>query len=80
MSETRTATAEPRRQRLERYLRERLAGGDQYFKSKFVADELGMSPSEVGALLPEVDDACDDLSLEKWGYSSATTWRIVGDE
>ena len=79
-SETRTATAKPGRERLERYLRGRLAAGNQYFKSRFIADDVGMSPSEIGALLPEVDEHCEDLSVEKWGYSSATTWRVVAED
>jgi len=79
MSET-GVTADSRRERLERYLRERAADGEQYVKSKFIADDLEMSASEVGALLPEVDEATDGLTVEKWGYSSATTWRVVADD
>jgi len=71
---------ESRCERLERYLRRRAADGEQYFKSKFIADDLGMSPSEIGALLPEVDETSERLTVEKWGYSSATTWRVVAAE
>jgi hypothetical protein len=83
MSEPRTATgsSEPtRRDRLERYLRRRVAEGDCYFKSKFIAQDLALSPSEIGALLPEIDETTADLSVEKWGYSSATTWRVVAED
>jgi hypothetical protein len=79
MSET-SVTADSRRERLERYLRERATDGEQYVKSKFIADDLEMSASEVGALLPEVDEATETLTVEKWGYSSATTWRVVADD
>ena len=66
-------------QRLERYLRQRADDGEFYFKSKFIADEVGLSPSQIGNLLPRLEDSADGLHIERWGYTNATTWRVAPD-
>lgn len=73
------ATAETRagERRLASYLRERAADGEFYFKSKFVADDLGMTPSQVGRLVSRLDDSVEDLEVERWSYTNATTWRVT---
>jgi hypothetical protein len=48
-----------------------------YFKSKFIADEVGLSPKEIGALMVKLKDSAADLEIEKWSYTSATTWRVA---
>lgn len=58
------------------YLRER-AGETTYFKSRLIAEELGLSAKEVGANMAAVADAAADLDVEKWGYSSGTTWMVT---
>ena len=63
-------------ERLKRYLIDRAAGGELYFKSKFIADEVGLSPKEIGALMVKLRDSAPELVVEKWSYTSATTWRI----
>jgi hypothetical protein len=50
--------------------------GELYFKSKFIADDVGLSPKEIGALMVKLRDDATDLSVEKWSYTSATTWRV----
>lgn len=62
--------------RLKRYLRNRAADGEIYFKSKFIADDVGLSPKEIGALMVKLRDNAPDLEIEKWSYTSATTWRV----
>jgi len=62
--------------RLADYLRERAAAGDMYFKSKFIAEEVGLSAKEIGALIVKLQDSIDDLSIERWSYTGATTWRV----
>ena len=47
-----------------------------YFKSKFIAEEVGLSPKEIGALMVKLRDSASELTVEKWSYTSATTWRI----
>jgi hypothetical protein len=48
-----------------------------YFKSRLIGDELGMSAKEVGANMRAVREA-SPLTIEKWGYSSGTTWKVTG--
>ncbi|WP_138006780.1 DUF7123 family protein [Halalkalirubrum salinum] len=58
------------------YLRERAQDGELYFKSKFIADDVGLSAKEIGALIVKLQDSAPDLTIEKWSYTSATTWRV----
>jgi hypothetical protein len=80
-----SATAEPstetddsasKEDRLKEYLLSKAQDGELYFKSKFIADEVGLSPKEIGALMVKLRDSATELSVEKWSYTSATTWRI----
>ncbi|WP_435333978.1 DUF7123 family protein [Haloarchaeobius sp. TZWWS8] len=61
---------------LANYLREKARDGEMYFKSKFIADDVGLSPKEIGALMVKLSDSATDLEIEKWSYTSATTWRV----
>lgn len=63
--------------RLREFLREKAADGEVYFKSKFIADEVNLTPKEIGALMVKLRDSATDLEIEKWSYTSATTWRVV---
>lgn len=63
--------------RLRRYLAQRAADGEVYFKSKFIADEVGLSPKEIGALMVKLRESAGELEIEKWSYTSATTWRVA---
>jgi len=78
-----SATAEPstqdlsKEERLQRYLEREADDGELYFKSKFIADEVGLSPKEIGALMVKLKESAEDLEIEKWSYTSATTWRIA---
>ena len=57
------------------YLRDR-ADEQTYFKSRLIAEDLGLSAKEVGANMRTIRSAETDLSIEKWGYSSGTTWMV----
>ena len=69
-------SSQSKEQQLAAYLRERAEAGDMYFKSKFIAEEVGLSPKEIGALIVKLQDSIDDLSIERWSYTGATTWRV----
>ena len=58
------------------YLREH-ADEQTYFKSRLIADELGMSAKEVGTNMTAIADGEYQLEVEKWGYSSSTTWMVT---
>ena len=77
MSQTAHPPAESKEERLRRYLREKAAEGELFFKSKFIADDVGLTPKEIGALMVKLRDSCADLEIEKWSYTSATTWRVA---
>jgi hypothetical protein len=77
-----SATATPsndgpsKEERLKQYLLDKAQDGELYFKSKFIADEVGLSPKEIGALMVKLRDSATELTVEKWSYTSATTWRV----
>jgi hypothetical protein len=58
------------------YLREH-ADQQTYFKSRLIADELGLSAKEVGTNMPAIREADLGVEVEKWGYSSSTTWKVL---
>lgn len=59
------------------YLRESVSRGEQYVRSKTIAEQLGLSSKQVGARLPKLDEESDDVEIEKWGRARSTTWRIT---
>ncbi|PSQ13631.1 hypothetical protein BRD02_12475 [Halobacteriales archaeon QS_8_69_73] len=76
MSATTDPSTESKESRLRTYLRQRAEDGEVYIKGKFIADDVGLSPKEIGALMVKLRDSAGDLQVEKWSYTSATTWRV----
>ncbi|MFB6269544.1 MAG: hypothetical protein ABEH83_06350 [Halobacterium sp.] len=70
------AEPEDKEARLKAYLREKAEDGELYFKSKFIADDVDLSPKEIGAIMVKLSKSATDLEVEKWSYTSATTWRV----
>ena len=71
-----TETLSEKQRRIHQYLREHV-GERTYFKSRLIADELGMTAKEVGTNLTAIADGEVDVDVERWGYSSATTWKVT---
>jgi len=71
-----TAALSEKQERILEYLRER-ADEQTYFKSRLIADDLDLSAKEVGANMSAVVDAAAEIDVEKWGYSSGTTWMVT---
>ena len=67
----------PKEERLKQYLVDKARDGEFYFKSKFIADDVGMTPKQIGALMYKLRDSATELEIERWSYTGATTWRIV---
>jgi hypothetical protein len=65
-----------KQQRILAYLREH-ADEQTYFKSRLIADELGMSAKEVGTNMTAIAEGDFTVDIEKWGYSSSTTWMVT---
>lgn len=47
-----------------------------YFKSRLIGDDLDLSPKEVGANITALAEYDAELQIERWGYSSSTTWKV----
>jgi len=62
--------------RLASFLRDEAADGEVYVKAKFIADDVDLSPKEIGALLVQLQGSVQDIEIEQWSYTGATTWRI----
>jgi hypothetical protein len=62
--------------RIVAYLRERVEGGDRYFRAKNIASSIGLTAKQVGSRLPHLSEKADDVDIEKWGRSRSTTWRV----
>jgi DNA-binding Lrp family transcriptional regulator len=81
MSATATASAdtqnltEKQRQILS-YLRDN-ADTQTYFKSRLIGEDLDLSAKEVGTNMTALEEQEVGLDIEKWGYSSSTTWMVT---
>jgi len=58
------------------YLKKGITLGKQFFKSKSIARELGLSTNEVGTNISMLIDNSENIVIEKWSYSHGTTWRV----
>ena len=63
--------------RIIHYLVGGLSKGKHYFKSKYIAKELGLSSKEVGTNMAILTDICQELAIIKWSYSNSTTWMVT---
>jgi hypothetical protein len=63
MSMTAQTPTESKERRLKSYLREHAEDGELYFKGKFIADDVGMSPKEIGAMMVKLSESAADLEI-----------------
>ncbi|QRV16213.1 DUF7123 family protein [Haloterrigena salifodinae] len=75
MSTAMAADLTSKQHRILQYLRDN-AGTKTYFKSRLIGQELGMTAKEVGSNITALQDGNFDVEIEKWGYSSSTTWKV----
>jgi hypothetical protein len=59
------------------YLKNRLTSGKCFFKSKYIARELGLSSKEVGTNMGILAETCPEFTIEKYSYSNSTTWLVT---
>jgi hypothetical protein len=69
-------TLSEKQRRILDYLRKR-ADTQTYFKSRLIGDELELSAKEVGSNMTAIQNSDVGLDVEKWGYSSSTTWKVT---
>ncbi|MFC7134096.1 MULTISPECIES: DUF7123 family protein [Salinibaculum] len=65
-----------KQRRILEYLRSN-ADTQTYFKSRLIGDALDMSAKEVGTNMTALQDSDVGIDVEKWGYSSSTTWMVT---
>jgi IS4 transposase len=65
-----------KQRRILTYLREE-GRTKTYFKSRLIGEALGMSAKEVGSNMSAIHEGDFDVTVEKWGYSSGTTWKVT---
>ncbi|AEH38612.1 DUF7123 family protein [Halopiger xanaduensis] len=75
MSSAMASDLTSKQERILQYLREN-AATKTYFKSRIIGKELGMTAKEVGSNITAIQDGDYDVEIEKWGYSSSTTWKV----
>jgi hypothetical protein len=81
MSATAPAVAEARtlsekQCRILAYLEARV-GEQTYFKSRGIGEALDLSAKEVGSNMRAIQAGDFGVDVEKWGYSSSTTWMVT---
>ena len=79
MSATASTTDSPlsdKQRRILEFLRDN-ADTQTYFKSRLIGDELGLSAKEVGTNMTAIQGGEFEVDVEKWGYSSSTTWKVT---
>lgn len=69
-------TTDQKRRRVEEHLLDRLEDGPLFVKSRFLAEEVALSTREIGAALGRLAEDSARLEIQKWSYTSATTWRV----
>lgn len=73
---TPTTDLSEKQRRILAYLRDE-SGTQTYFKSRLIAEDLGLTAKEVGANMRPLLDGGYGVDIEKWGYSSGTTWKVT---
>lgn len=66
--------------RLLEYLDNQVKAGKNFFKSKYIARDLGMSSKEVGTNMGLLAESCTRYTIQKYSYSNSTTWLITGPQ
>ena len=74
-----TADLSQKAHTLAKFLKNRVSeeGGEMYVKGKFIADEVGLSAKEIGALMIQLQECDLPIQIEAWSYTGATTWRVA---
>lgn len=68
-------SAEPKVTRVLGYLRSE-TDRPTYLKSRHIADEVGLSASEVGMAMCRLADREEGPQVERWASSGGITWRV----
>lgn len=58
------------------YLKKAVKSGRRYFKSKHIAQEIGMTSKQVGLNLYRLKTLYTGLDISEWGQGSGITWKV----
>ena len=59
------------------YLKSQLKPGSNFFKSKYIAKDTGLSSKEVGTIMALLSEICPEYKIERYSYSNSTTWLVT---
>ncbi|ABD42157.1 hypothetical protein Mhun_2457 [Methanospirillum hungatei JF-1] len=59
------------------YLKCQMKPGSNFFKSKYIARDTGLSSKEVGTNMALLSEICPDFKIERYSYSNSTTWLVT---
>ncbi|MFB6282934.1 MAG: hypothetical protein ABEK59_03240 [Halobacteria archaeon] len=59
------------------HLYDSVSRGQEFFRSKKIAESTELSSKQVGVYLGLLRDEVEDLEIEKWSRSRSTTWRVA---
>ena len=76
MATTETHRGDVKADRLREYLLSEASSDGEYFKSRFIAEDLDLSAHEIGAAILKLQSGCPRLDIERWSYSGGTTWLV----
>ena len=68
------------RQDVHSYLVSIVSSEPRYLRARDIARDLGGSPKAVGQYLRQLQEDSIKLSIEQWGRSKSTTWRVEASE
>ncbi|MCD2203741.1 DUF7123 family protein [Halobacterium sp. KA-6] len=62
------------------YIVEKADTEPTYLRARDIASDLDGSPKAVAQYLSQLQDDLSAMSLEQWGRSKSTTWRVEVNE
>jgi hypothetical protein len=62
------------------YLKSHMKSGSNFFKSKYIAKDTGLSSKEVGTNMALLSEICPEFKIEQYSYSNSTTWLVTSPQ
>jgi len=62
------------------YLEKEVKAGRNFFKSKYIASDTGLSSKEVGTNMGILAETCPKFRIERYSYSNSTTWLVTASQ
>jgi len=62
------------------YLKNQMKPGSNFFKSKYIAKDTGLSSKKVGTNMALLSEICPEFKIERYSYSNSTTWLVTSPQ